>query len=291
MGRQKDLLTPADLEAVAQAALRIGVSHLKITGGEPTIRPDIVEITSRLKSLNPRDLSMTTNGIRLAELAEPLRRAGLDRMTISCDSLRADRYAEITHGGNIEDFLDGLRAAEEAGFSRVKINVVVMRGINDDEVVDFAALSKDRDWTIRFIEYMPLGDSVLVRDDPESRILDNEIVRQRIAEVHGPMEPVDRRFEAGVGPASVFRLQGASGRLGFISAMSRPFCEKCNRLRLTAIGELRSCLFDGGEVNLLPALRPVADPDRLADLFASCVVMKPEVHSAHGNRAMSQLGG
>ncbi len=291
MGRQSDLLTPADFEAVAQAALTIGVRSLKVTGGEPTIRPDILEIVARLKALGPEDLSLTTNGLKLARLAHPLRAAGLDRLTVSCDSLQPERYTKITHGGNLAEYLDGVTAAQEAGFTRLKVNVVVMRGINDDEVADFAALTMDKPWTVRFIEYMPLGDSTLMRDDPLDHIVDNEIIKARISAALGELTPVERKTEVGVGPANVFQLPNAKGRIGFISAMSKPFCETCNRLRLTAIGELRSCLFDGGEVDLMPALRPRADVARLVELFEACVVLKPQVHSAHGNRAMSQLGG
>ncbi|MFG0329096.1 MAG: GTP 3',8-cyclase MoaA [Phycisphaerales bacterium] len=291
MAKQDDLLRPADFEAVARAATRIGVDHLKLTGGEPTIRRDIVEIAARLKALGVRDLSLTTNGLMLDRLARPLRDAGVDRITLSLDSIRPDRYAEITHGGDLAQFWRGVAAAEDAGFTRIKVNTVVIAGMNDDEVADLAALTVDRDWTVRFIEYMPLGDSVLTVGDPDAAIVDNEIIRARIEAQLGALEPIERASEVGVGPAQVYRAPGARGRIGFISAMSRPFCETCNRLRLTAIGELRSCLFDGGEVDLMPALRPEPDIERLIHLFARCVAMKPETHSHRGNRAMSQLGG
>jgi cyclic pyranopterin phosphate synthase len=291
--QKADLLGPADLEAVASVALGLGVSHLKITGGEPTIRTDIIEIASRLAALEPRDLSLTTNGLHLHRLALPLRAAGVHRLTLSLDSLRPDRYQRITGGGRLDLFWQGVDAAIGAGFTALKINVVVMRGVNDDEVAALAAMSIEHPWTVRFIEYMPLGDSRLTAPgvDPDDAIVDNQVVRQRIEEAHGPLAPVERRLEAGVGPASVFHLPGARGRIGFISAMSRPFCETCNRLRLTSRGELRSCLFDGGEVDLLPALRPRRDREQLARLFGECVVLKPQVHSSRGNRAMSQLGG
>jgi cyclic pyranopterin phosphate synthase len=287
-----DLLTPRDFEAVARAAVRVGVTHLKITGGEPTIRRDILEIVSRLAALGPTDLSMTTNGMQMHRLAAPLRDAGVMRLTVSCDSLRDDRFQRITSGGRLEQFWRGIDAAMDAGFQKLKVNVVVMAGINDDEVGDFAALTIDRPWTVRFIEYMPLGDSVMTLGGrPQDHIVDNELVRSRIESRFGPLLPVIRASEPGVGPARVFRIEGAAGRLGFISAMSRPFCETCNRLRLTAMGELRSCLFDGGEVSVLPALRPITDERAIIDLMARCVALKPDVHSSRGNRAMSQLGG
>ncbi|HMN96574.1 MAG TPA: GTP 3',8-cyclase MoaA [Phycisphaerales bacterium] len=286
-----ELLGPRDFEAVAATALGLGVESLKLTGGEPTVRGDLIEIVGRLAALRPRDLSMTTNGMQLRRLAGPLRAAGMQRLTLSLDSLDPERFRRMTGGGRLELFWDGVAAALEAGFERLKFNVVVVRGINDDEVEALAALSLDRPWTIRFIEYMPLGESVLTLGDPNEATVDNAAVRERLVRRFGGLEPVGRHSEPGVGPASVWNLPGAAGRVGFISAMSKPFCETCNRLRLTATGELRSCLFDGGEVDLLPALRPIPDRAALAEAFAACVVLKPTVHSARGDRAMSQLGG
>ncbi len=288
-----DLLTAADYEAVASVAVGFGVTHLKLTGGEPTIRRDILEIAERLAQLGPEDLSLTTNGIHLEHLANPLRAAGVNRLTVSLDTLNPDRFRAITRGGRLDLVLRGLEASAMAGFDRIKINVVVIRGVNDDEVADLASMSIDRAWTVRFIEYMPLGDSAFTgsNSDASQALVDNTEVRSRIEHRYGPLIPVDRSSEPGVGPANVFRISGAAGRLGFISAMSKPFCETCNRLRLTATGELRSCLFDGGEVSVLPALRPLPDPELILDCFHRCVVLKPDVHSARGNRAMSQLGG
>lgn len=291
MAPQRDLLTADDIEAVVSAAVRLGIRHVKLTGGEPTIRPDIVEICQRLARLGIGDLSLTTNALMLDKLAKPLRLAGVDRLTVSCDSLRADRFKTITHGGDLDQFWRGVHAAHEVGFTRLKVNMVVMRGINDDEVADFAMLATKYPWSIRFIEYMPLGDSVLTGIDPSQATVGNEEIKARIIERVGPLESVERHREVGVGPAIVYTFKGALGRVGFISAMSQPFCESCNRLRLTAIGELRSCLFDGGEVSVMPALRPTPDVERMVKLFANCVALRPEVHSNRGNRPMSQIGG
>lgn len=240
-------------------------------------------------------MSMTTNGTRLPSLAYDLKRAGLDRLTVSWDTMKPDRFARIARGGGrdgeraMRDISDGLLAAADAGFKHLKVNTVVIAGQNDDEVVDFARLTLEHDWTVRFIEYMPLGESTLV--DAAADPVDSATLIARLGCVFGELERIDRGGEAGVGPAEVYRLPGARGRVGFISAMSQPFCETCNRLRLTATGELRSCLFDGGEVPIWPALRPAPDPKRIVDLLTECVAMKPEVHSDRGNRAMSQLGG
>jgi len=334
----RDLLTADDYLAVAGAAREAGVTHFKLTGGEPTLRKDLLPIVERLAALKPHDLSMTTNALRLGQhggrLARQLRDAGLDRLTISLDSLNPDTFERISgrRGFTLDQVWAGLDAATDAGFTSLKINVVVIGGVNDHEVADFAALTRDRPWTVRFIEYMPLGESALTRSlvGADTYTVDNTQVMRRIEAIHGPLVPVDRADEPGVGPAQVYRLAETSGsseqttaplngnvgpagkrdpslsslkksgggnafpagRIGFISAMSQPFCETCNRLRLTARGELRACLFDGGEVDLLPALRqPGATAKTIIGLMAGCVADKPETHSGRGNRAMSQLGG
>ncbi len=305
-----DLLSADDFVAVAAAAREAGVTHFKLTGGEPTLRKDLVELVRRLKALGPIDLSMTTNGLRLGQrggqLARELRDAGLDRLTVSLDSLNPETFSRLTggRGFTLDQVWAGLDAATAAGFEKLKLNVVVIGGVNDHEAADFAALTLDRPWTVRFIEYMPLGDSALTRSlvGADAYTVDNEDLIRRIEAVHGPLISIDRDTEPGVGPAKVYRLSPATqstfggssggGRLGFISAMSQPFCETCNRLRLTARGELRACLFDGGEVDLLPTLRNAADPQaQLLGLMARCVAEKPDTHSPRGNRAMSQLGG
>ncbi len=295
---RKDLLSAGQIITAAAAARSIGVEHFKITGGEPTVRGDLVQIIDGLKALDPTDLSMTTNGVLLPGLAKDLRRAGLDRLTISWDSMRPDVFRQLTGGRcELDNLTNGIDTATDAGFERLKLNVVVVGGMNDTEVADFARLTLDRPWTVRFIEYMPLGDSKLLADGLDTAKLytvDNAIVAQRIEDQLGKLTPADRSAEPGVGPANVFRLPGAVGKIGFISAMSKPFCESCNRLRLTATGQLRACLFDGGEVDALPALQslsPGDDPQPIINLMAQCVEQKPETHSAHGNRPMSRLGG
>ena len=322
----RDLLSDGEiLEVVRAAAERHNVRRFKLTGGEPTLRPGVVGLVKSLRDCGAADdLSMTTNGGLLEKLAAPLRDAGLDRLTVSVDSLRSDRFRRITRTGDLAAVMRGLDAALAAGFGAVKINVVVMRGVNDDEVADFARLTLGRRLTVRFIEYMPLGDSavdgggVAAVDGSETGpaggcgaqqrgdvFVSETQVRNAIEAQLGPLAPVDRATEAGVGPAVVYRLvRGAAGgdpagRVGFISAMSAPFCSTCNRLRLTATGVLRSCLFEGGEVDLKPILRggagPASDPARrqqhLARAMADCVRLKPEVHGARGNEQMSRIGG
>ena len=239
------------------------------------------------------DISLTTNGLQLKRIAPALRKSGIDRLTISLDSLKPERYALITGGGRLDLVWEGIAAAQAAGFERLKINVVVMRGINDDEIGDFTALAIHHPWTIRYIEYMPLGESriqELVANGADV-MLPNSEVRLRVESRVGSLEALDRVHEPGVGPADVFTSARLRGRVGFISAMSQPFCDTCNRLRLTATGVLRACLFDGGEIDVRTFVRPRIDAAALRDAFVCCTQHKPETHSARGNRQMSQLGG
>jgi GTP 3',8-cyclase len=294
------VLSYEEIASIVRAAAVLGVTHFKLTGGEPTARRDLPLLVQMLRRIpGVQDLSLTTNGILLAPLLEPLRDAGLNRITISLDSLRPDRFSEITRGG---DFLRVWHAIEKAltmGFERLKINVVVMKGMNEDEIADFAALTKRLPLTVRFIEFMPLGRSGLA-DDPAAAMVMESHIRAAIEAVHGAILPVRRETETGVGPAKVWQLPNAVGRLGFISAMSAPFCDTCNRLRLTPDGLLRSCLFDGGEVDLKPLLRETqmagdgslrGVESLLAEAMTTCVTMKPETHSSHGNKAMNRIGG
>jgi cyclic pyranopterin phosphate synthase len=264
------------------------------------------------------DLSLTTNGMLLEDQAGALKESGLDRVTVSVDSLQPDRFKRITRTGDLATVLRGLDRAEDVGLLSLKVNCVTMRGTNDDELVDFARLSLDRKLTVRFIEYMPLGDAALLRPHDNFTIDSSEIgpaggcgaqdrgddalipeseVRATIERELGALVPVDPITEAGVGPAKVFQLAHGNpkGRIGFISAMSAPFCSTCNRLRLTANGILRSCLFEGGEVDIRSVLRSsLALHERqlaLAHAMTDCVRLKPDVHSHHGNEQMSRIGG
>ena len=285
---RENLLTVDSIARIADVAWDIGVRHFKITGGEPTVRSDLSEIVRVIRDLGPSDLSLTSNAIHLHRLAGPLKEAGLDRVTLSVDSLQKDRYARITGGGRIDLFHRGLEAAAET-FGRLKLNVVVMRGVNEDELVDFARLAMERDWTVRFIEFMPLGSSSLTDGDPADVLVTAEEMVEMIEAEIGPLVSLDSSRDPGVGPARLLACPGGRGRIGLIHAMSRPFCESCNRLRLTADGVLRSCLFDGGEIDLRPLLDE--GPEVIRDAFARCTALKPEVHGSRGDRAMSSIGG
>jgi cyclic pyranopterin phosphate synthase len=296
------VLSFEEIATIVRAATRAGITHFKLTGGEPTARRDLPLLAAMLKAIpGVEDLSLTTNGILLLPLLNKLKAAGISRLTVSLDSLRPDRFAEITRGGDFARVWRAIERALDLGFHRVKLNVVVMKGMNEDEIPDFAALTRKLPLTVRFIEFMPLGRSGLT-DHPEAAMVTEAQIRAAIEAAHGTLLPVRRDTEVGVGPAKIWQLENAPGRLGFISAMSHPFCDTCNRLRLTPDGLLRSCLFDGGEVDLKPLLRnpetQLTDAGNLASVesnlltaFATCVTLKPTTHSHHGNKAMNRIGG
>jgi cyclic pyranopterin phosphate synthase len=317
---REQILSFEEICDVVRAAVEVhGIRRFKLPGGEPTVRHNLPELVAMLRRVNGvEDLSLTTNGMRMADLAGPLREAGLDRVTVSIDSLRPERFKQITRTGDLATVMRGLERCEAVGFNSLKINCVTMLGTNDDEIADFARLSLDRRVTIRFIEYMPLGDAALLRGPDRRTVDDSELgpaggcgaqdrgagslvseaaTRERIEAELGPLLAVERTSEPGVGPANVYRLARGNplGRIGFISAMSAPFCSTCNRLRLTADGVLRSCLFEGGEVEIRSILRaehPASERlTRLAQAMTDCVRLKPEVHSHHGNQQMSRIGG
>ncbi|HEV2295376.1 MAG TPA: GTP 3',8-cyclase MoaA [Tepidisphaeraceae bacterium] len=334
---KEDILSFEEIRDVVRAAVEIhGIRRFKLTGGEPTIRHGITDLVRMLRQVpGIEDLSLTTNGFLLEALAQPLKEAGLDRVTVSIDSLQPDRFRRITRSGDLGAVLRGLDRAESVGLRSLKINCVTMRGTNDDEVAEFARLSLTRRLTVRFIEYMPLGDAAVMHGgtgfqpasssldqryglEPRATVDDSETgpaggcgaqdrgadafiseseVRDRIERKLGLLTPVDRRTEPGVGPAIIYRLAHGDplGRIGFISAMSAPFCDTCNRLRLTANGVLRSCLFEGGEVDIRPILRGASNTtsrrESLATAMTDCVRLKPDVHSKRGNEQMSRIGG
>jgi len=234
---------------------------------------------------------MTTNGIKLAELAEPLAQAGLAQANISIDSLDPDKFRRITRRGDLNEVWRGIAAAEAAGIQPIKLNCVVTRGFNDDEVADLARLSLANDWEVRFIELMPLGS---VADFQQEQVVPSTETKARIEASLGPLELVPGHN--GHDPARSYRLPGARGRLGFISSVSEPFCAGCNRLRLTADGKLRLCLLRDDEVDLFTPLRAGADFETLRQLMADAAYGKPwghrlEEHDIATSREMSQIGG
>lgn len=287
-----DILRYEEIERVVQAAASLGISKVRLTGGEPLVRKGLVDLVSMIASIpGLDDLAMTTNGVLLARYAEELKAAGLRRVNVSLDTLRPDRFRTITRLGQLSDTLEGIAAAKEVGFVPVKINTVVIRGLNDDEVVDFARLTRAADWHVRFIEVMPVGDN---SDWAGNGYVPMGEVRDRIEKELGKLRPA--KLGGGGGPARYYRLPGARGTIGFITPISEHFCYQCNRLRLTADGRLRPCLLSDDEIDLRTPLRQGAGVDEIRDVLMRSIAVKPERHHldedrAPRGRAMSEIGG
>ena len=257
-----DILTYEEIISIVETAARLGVRKVRLTGGEPLIRKNLAFLVSSLKRIQGiEDLSLTTNGLLLEQYAERLAKAGLDRVNISIDSFRPERYREITRGGNLAAVMRGVQAAELAGLRPVKINMVPVRGMNEDEILDFARITLDSEYHVRFIECMPSGSADFWT--PEKYMTTDEI--KEIIRILGSLTPVRVRKN---GPSKYYRLKGAKGVIGFISALTHHFCGDCNRLRLTSDGKLRPCLFSETEIDLRAAIRSGASDNRGA---LSCV--------------------
>lgn len=291
-------LSADQLVDVTEAAIHFGIETIRLTGGEPLLRPDLPELVRRISQLacpEPGgrapglDLALTTNGHLLAGLADSLARAGLKRVNVSLDSLRPDRFRTITGNGSPEGVLAGLRAAKQAGLSPIKVNVVVVRGLNDDEVLEIVDFAGEAGYHARFIEFMPLdGRHGWL---PDAMVPVGE-VKARI-ESRYALTPLP----AGDGPGDEYLADGGPMRVTLIGAVTRPFCQRCNRLRVTADGFLRSCLFSCEELDLLPALTEPDGREALAAAFRAAIASKPAGHRiGHADfvrplRAMSAIGG
>lgn len=290
----KDIMTDEEIFRVTRAAAKLGVRKIRLTGGEPLARKDVVKLVASLKTVRGiENISMTTNGIMLEKYAQELANAGLDRVNISLDSFRPNRYKEITRGGSIDAVLKGIKAAEAAGLLPIKINMVPIRGFNDDEIEEFARLTLSTPYHVRYIEFMPIGGRDFWND--EKYIPTDEI--KAIAEKIGPLTPVKLRK---TGPARYYRFDNAPGILGFISALTHHFCGDCNRLRITSDGKLRPCLFSETEIDLKPALRnsaPEEKDEEIERLLRLAIDVKPEGHHIDQRtdldtlKPMSRIGG
>ncbi|WP_372635983.1 GTP 3',8-cyclase MoaA [Alcanivorax jadensis] len=259
-----------ELVAIATAFVRQGVTRIRLTGGEPLIHPDLLTLVSRIKALpSLRELTLTTNGARLDTLAEPLKQAGLDRLNISLDSLKPDRFRRLTRTGRLDKVLAGIDAAQAAGFARIKLNTVMLRGRNDDEILDLVRFARHRELDLAFIEEMPLGD--IVEHDRALSFMPSDAVLSRIEE-HFPLR---RSAEETGGPARYYRMDDSPIRVGVISPHSNNFCGSCNRVRVTASGRLLLCLGNDNAVEL----RPLAgQPERLEQAIDDAMIHKPERH-------------
>lgn len=284
-----EILRLEEIVTLARVAADAGITRIRLTGGEPLVRKNIAVLVEKLAKIPAiKEVNMTTNAVFLHDMARPLKEAGLKRVNISLDTLKEERYRYITRRGSIESAWNGIRAALEADLHPVKINVVVTRGINDDEILDFARLAWENPLHIRFIELMPIGTVNQAGSSfvPAGEIMD--IIRKTYT-----LEPWQDLLTNG--PAVNYKITGGCGSVGFISAMSSHFCGSCNRLRLTADGKLRPCLYWNNEVDVKGPLRSGATAAEIASLFARAVAMKPPEHHLergwHQRRAMSQIGG
>ncbi|MFC2047951.1 GTP 3',8-cyclase MoaA [Chloroflexota bacterium] len=287
-----DVLRYEEIHRVVQAAASMGINKVRITGGEPLVRLNLnrlIGLISKVDGID--DIALTTNGIMLSKYAIELKEAGLKRVNVSLDTLKEGRFKRITGRDKLSEVLSGIEVAHLAGLEPVKINMVVLRGINDDEVIDFARMSLRQGWHVRFIEFMPFsvpGTEVLATVAAQE-------MRERIQTL-GELKPY--ADQTGSGPAKYYRLLGANGTIGFISPMTEHFCHSCNRLRLTSDGRLRPCLLDDDEVDLQKPLRNGAGTDELKRLIQQAVAIKRERHRLTGGltsetvkRPMCQIGG
>lgn len=272
----EDLLTTDELMTILEIAIDSGIDEVRLTGGEPLLRPDIVEIVSRISSLpkSPK-LSLTTNGIRLAALAQPLKDAGLERVNVSLDTLSADRFKSMTYRDRFDDVLKGLKAARDADLTPIKINTVLMPGVNDDEAVGLLKWALDEGFKLRFIEQMPL-DAGGIWD--RSTMVTADDVFHALNPVFS-LTPVETRGSA---PAEEFLIDGGPETVGIIASVTRPFCGACDRLRLTSDGQLRSCLFATNEMDLRLVLRESDGTDE---------EMRAEIASRFGKTVLAKLPG
>ena len=313
----EEILSYEEIATIVRAAADLGISKIRLTGGEPLVRLGLVDLVHMIaQTPGVDDLAMTTNGLLLSRYAAALAEAGLQRVNISLDTLRPERFRHITRRGRLEDVLAGMEAAQAAGLAPIKINTVVIRGMNDDEVVDLARKTMEAGWNIRFIEMMPVGNGVLADGGWRERVVTAEEIRHNVEAALGELEPAKASGStergsaeahpkpprrglaevAGSGPARTYRLPGARGTLGFITPISEHFCYRCNRLRLTADGQLRPCLLSDQEINLRTPLRQGAGVAQIKGLLLQGIERKPMRHHLDewrrpGNRVMSEIGG
>jgi cyclic pyranopterin phosphate synthase len=288
----KEMMQDGEILLLARLFANLGFDKIRLTGGEPTVRQDVVKIVRDLAALDGiRQITMTTNGLLLPALAAPLAEAGLNRVNISLDTLNSSRFNRLTRRGDLEDVWEGILAAEKAGLRPVKLNAVIVRGYNEDDIPELARLTLEHPWQLRFIEMMPFDGAT---DLQTSGIVSNSEMIQRVEQVLGRLEPLNEGELDG--EARLFTLPGAKGNIGFISSISAPFCSSCTRARLTADGVLRMCLLREYEVDLLTPLRKGASLEELRSLVLEAVWNKPWGHGLAANeiplnRVMSQIGG
>ncbi len=292
----EDILSYEEILRIVSQAVKMGLVKIRLTGGEPLVRRGFVEFAAALKKIEGlQDISLTTNGIYLDRYAQAIYKAGITRINISLDSLKKEKYFAITGGGNLDDALRGIAAAEKAGFSPIKINTVAINGFNDDEVLNFAELAWKKPLQIRFIEVMPISD---VNFGHPEKFLPMRQMFDIISSKYS-LELSSEHKHRLDGPARIFKIRGGQGDIGFINPVSEHFCATCNRLRLTADGKLRACLLKETEIDLRDALKNRCDDEELARLICRAILSKPAGHDLNCtdrslkkcHRDMSGIGG
>jgi len=290
---RSEILTFEEIERFVRVAVQLGVDKVRLTGGEPLVRADLPRLVARLASIDGlRDVALTTNGILLAQHAEALKAAGLHRLNISLDAMHEETFERISRRSGLHHVFEGIAAAQRVGFERIRLNAVAIRGITEDEIVPLGRFAREQGLELRFIEFMPL--------DAEERwesnqVLSGEQIRQVLEQEFGPLAATTRPDPSQ--PAVDFQFADGGGRIGFINPVSQPFCEDCNRLRLTAEGQVRNCLFSITEWDARGLMRASANDEQLAELIADCVHHKKVGHGidtpqfVRPQRAMYQIGG
>lgn len=295
----EEILRYEEIVEIIEEAVNLGVTKVRITGGEPLARKGVVDFIKKLREIKKlEDISLTTNGFFLSEYAEKLKDAGLNRVNISLDSLQEVKYKKITRGGNLKRVLKGIDSALKADLLPIKINTVLIKGINDNEVDDFVKLTIKRPLNIRFIELMPSGEEL--RDNYKNKFVSVLETKESLAEKY-LIRPID--INSGNGPAKYYQIKGGQGTIGFITALSQHFCKTCNRIRLTSEGKLRPCLFSNKEVDIKQTIRNAKTDDKIIrskiirNYIEKAISIKPEGHKLNdkfSNRdsfKMSKIGG
>jgi len=286
------ILSYEEILRIVRLSSSMGVKKYRITGGEPLVRKGIIELIGEINKIDGAETTFTTNGLMLEEKAEELKKAGVKRLNISLDSLKEKRFEEITQTATLQRVLRGIEEAHKVGFDPIKLNFVVMKGINDDELLDFVRFAKDKPYHVRFIEFMPMKKNGWGK---EKFIPSEEIEKMVRKEYNLSKDPSE---DAG-SPSRNFLIDGFAGKVGFISPVSRHFCDSCNRIRLTSDGHLKSCLLRKGEVDIKALLRDGSDDEVIKAVIAKAVMLKPSGHKLEGNdgedeepvMTMTQIGG
>lgn len=290
---RSELLTFEEIERFTRVAAGLGVDKLRITGGEPLVRADLPSLIRRLKSVpGITDLAMTTNGVLLRDQVADFKSAGLDRLNISLDGLSEETFRRISRRDGLDRVLEGIFAAQRIGFDKIRLNAVAIKGITDDEIVPLGRFARDHGLELRFIEFMPLDAEENWQDD---QVLTGETIRWTLEEEFGPLIEAERTDPSQ--PAMDFQFADGRGRIGFINPITQPFCHDCNRLRITAEGQMRNCLFSTTEWDARALMRTDGTDDELCDLIRDCVLAKEPGHGiasadfVRPERAMYQIGG